>query len=39
LEAADAAANGADALVAQGLAYIAFAARRPALFRLAAKAM
>ncbi|WP_298967292.1 TetR/AcrR family transcriptional regulator [uncultured Methylobacterium sp.] len=34
LEAADAAANGADALVAQGLAYIAFAARRPALFRL-----
>lgn len=34
LEAADAQAEGADALVEQGLAYIAFAQRRPSLFRL-----
>lgn len=34
LEAADAAATGSAALAAQGAAYVAFARRRPALFRL-----
>ena len=34
LERADAGADAADALVDQGLAYIAFAQRRPSLFRL-----
>jgi AcrR family transcriptional regulator len=34
LEAADAAAAGHEALAAQGAAYVAFARRRPALFRL-----
>lgn len=34
LEAADSAATGAQALAAQGAAYVAFACRRPALFRL-----
>lgn len=34
LEAADAAAVGSEALAAQGAAYVAFACRRPALFRL-----
>lgn len=34
LEAADASCQGREALIAQGLAYIAFALERPALFRL-----
>lgn len=34
LEAADAAAEGAEALAAQGAAYVTFACRHPALFRL-----
>ncbi|MBE7249360.1 TetR/AcrR family transcriptional regulator [Methylobacterium sp. A49B] len=34
LETADSAASGSEALAAQGAAYVAFARRRPALFRL-----